>query len=54
MKHEAQVSSIPALKISEGAQVLMGKANLFADTFAGKSKLPRLCRNTCKECARKP
>ena len=39
-----QVSSIPALKTSEGAWVLeaQGKANLFADTFAGKCKLPRL------------
>ena len=35
MKHEAQVSSIPALKTNHGVWVLnaQGKANLFADTF---------------------
>ena len=53
MKHEAQVSSVPALKTSDGAWVLdaQQKANLFADTFAGKSKLRRLCRNSYTECA---
>ena len=53
MKHEAQVCSILALKTSKGAWVLdaQEKADLFADTFAGKSKLPRLCRNSYTECA---
>ena len=52
-KHEAQLSSIPALKTSEGTWVLdaQEEANLLADTFAGKSKLPRLCRNSYTECA---
>ena len=55
MKHEAQVSSIPALKSNDGEWVLdaQGKANLFAVTFAEKCKLPRLCCNTytvCTQC----
>ena len=51
MRHEAQVSSIPALKTSEGAWVLdaQKKANLFADTSAGRSKLPHLCQNSHTE-----
>ena len=55
MKHEAQVSSIPALKSNDGACVLdaQGKANLFAVTFAEQCKLPRLCHNSytvCTQC----
>ena len=51
MKHEAQVSSIPALKTTDGVWVLnaQGKANLFADTCAGKCKLhgqEKQCRDT--------
>ena len=44
MKHEAQVSSFPALKSNDDAWVLdaQGKANLFAVTFAGKCKRHRL------------
>ena len=44
MKHAAQVSSPPALKTKDGAWVLdaQGKANLIADTFAEKCKLPRV------------
>ena len=39
MKHEAQVSSRPALRTNDGAWVLnaQGKANLFADTFFRES-----------------
>ena len=56
MKHVAQVSSIPALKSNDGAWVLgaQGKANLFAVTFAGKSKLPRLCHNSYTVCTQCP
>ena len=55
MKHEAQVSSVPALKSNDGEWVLdaQGKANLFAVTFAGKCKLPCLCYNSytvCTQC----
>ena len=55
MKHESQVSSIPALKSNDGAWVLdaQGKANLFAVTFTEKCKLPRLCHNSytvCTQC----
>ena len=55
MKHEAQVSSIPALKSNDGAWVLdaQGKADLFPVTFAGKCKLRRLCHNSytvCTQC----
>ena len=55
MKHEAQVSSIPALKSNDGEWVLdaQGKANLFAVTSAEKCKLPRLCYNSytvCTQC----
>ena len=55
MKHEAQVSSIPALESNDGEWVLdaQGKANLFAVTFAEKCKLPRLCYNShtvCTQC----
>ena len=52
MKHEAQVSSIPALKTDDGVWVLdaQGKANLFADTFAGKCKLPQPRLNVYTEC----
>ena len=48
IKHEAQVSSFPALKSNEGEWVLdaQGKTNLFAVTFAEKCKLPRLCYNS--------
>ena len=56
MKHEAQVSSIPALKTNDGVWVLdaQGKANLFADTFAGKCKLPQPRLNVYTECHRCP
>ena len=45
MKHEAQVSGIPALKSNDGEWLLdaQGKANLFAVTFQKMCKLPRLC-----------
>ena len=47
MKHEAQVGSIPALETNDGVWVLnaWGKANLFADTFAAKCKLPKPRQN---------
>ena len=56
MKHEAQVSSIPALKTNDGVWVLnaQGKANLFADTFAGKCKLPQPRLNVYTECHQCP
>ena len=57
MKYEAQVSSsIPALKTNDGVWVLnaQGKANLFADTFAGKCKLPRPSQNVYTECHQSP
>ena len=49
VKHEARVSSIPALKTNDGVWVLnaQGKANLLADTFAGKCKLPGNPRILC-------
>ena len=55
MKHEAQVSGIPALKSNDGEWVLdaQGKANFFAVSFAEKCKLPRLCYNSytvCTQC----
>ena len=56
MKHEVQVSSIPALKTNDGVWVLyaQGKANLFADTFAGKCKLPQPRQNVYSECHQCP
>ena len=56
MKHEAQVSSIPALKTNDGVWVLkaQGKAIPFADTFAGKCKLPQPRLNVYTECHRCP
>ena len=56
MKREAQVSSTPALKSNDGAWVLDAqcKANLFAVTFAGKCKLPRLCHNSFTVCTQCP
>ena len=56
MRHEAQVSSIPALKTNDGVWVLnaQGKANLFADTFAGKCKLPQPRQNVYTECHQCP
>ena len=56
MKHEAQVSSIPALKSNDDAWVLdaQGKANLFAVTFAGECMLPRLCLNSYTFCTQCP
>ena len=52
MKHEALGEQHTALKTSEGAWVMdaQGKANFFADTFAGKCKFLRL-RRTYTECA---
>ena len=55
MKQDALVSSIPALKSSDGEWVLdaHGKANFLAVTFAEKCKHPRLCCNTytvCTQC----
>ena len=55
MKHEAQMSSIPALKSNDGDWVLdaQGKANFLAVTFAEKCELPCLCYNTytvCTQC----
>ena len=54
MKHEAQVSSFPALKSNDGEWVLdaQGKANLFAVTFAEKCKLPRLSYNSYTVCTK--
>ena len=56
MKHEAQVSSILALKANDGVWVLdaQGKANLFADTFAGICKLPQPRQDVYTECHQCP
>ena len=52
MKHEAQASSIPALKSNDGAWVLDAQGK--AVTFAGKCKLPRLCHNSYTVCTQCP
>ena len=55
MKHEARVSSMPALGSGDGEWVLdvQCKANFFAVTFAERCKLPRPCFNShtvCTQC----
>ena len=47
MRYLKPSCSIPALNTNDGVWVLnaQGKANLFADTFAGKCKLPRPSQN---------